>query len=199
MDFYDAWNNSVEDIKKQVTGVGPWTALNVAIPVVLEDEVLVIGFRPQDVEFMGHLKMPGVMRAMETEVQKRLNQAVRIQLLDGITVNDWEAYKTRQAAAEAMKEQDFQRSKRDISAARAWDDLYDALSREYQAIPNKTWPQQKAKLFEKCVELTVETLSDRVLDELGEKNLARCLERIAQYCDVPAAIVAQQVLQKAAR
>lgn len=199
MDFYDAWNNSVEDIKKQVTGVGPWTALNVAIPVVLEEETLVIGFRPQDVEFMGHLKMPGVMRAMETEVQKRLNQAVKIHLLDGITVNDWEAYKARQIASEEMRNQDFQRAKREIGASRAWDDLYDALSSEHQATTNKTWPQQKAKLFEKCVELTAETLSNRQLDEMGEKNLARCLERISQYCDVPAAIVAQQVLQKVAR
>ncbi len=199
MDFYDAWNNSVEDIKRQVTGVGPWTALNVAIPVVLEDELLVIGFRPQDVELMGHLKMPGVMRAMETEVQKRIKKPIKIQLLDGITVKDWESFKARQAAAEEMKQKDYQRSKKEITAAREWDNMFDALGRAHQDTPNKTWPQQKARLLDSCVDLTAETLKNKTLDDSGEKNLARCIERIAQYCDVPGALVAQQIMAKLGR
>ncbi|MBI3721793.1 MAG: hypothetical protein HY248_04495 [Fimbriimonas ginsengisoli] len=34
-------------------------------------------------------------------------------------------------------------------------------------------------------------------DDVGERNFARCLERVAQYVDMPSAAVAIEVLRRA--
>lgn len=196
MDFYDAWNGALEDIKQQVTGVGIWTALNVAIPVTFEDGTLVLGFRPQDFELMGHLKSPGTRRIMEDEVGKRLGEKVTVVLLDGITVNDWEAHKRRQAEAERIKREDFERSKQKTAIERSWDDVYEEITQQYNAITNKALPQQRARLLNACIDTVVKAIREKGLDEAGERNLSRCAERVAQYCDIPGVLVAKFILDK---
>ncbi|MCW5946572.1 MAG: hypothetical protein KIT74_06030 [Fimbriimonadales bacterium] len=197
MDIYDAWNASLEDIKNRVTGVGVWTALNVAIPITVEDGQLVIGFRQQDQDLIGHLKTPGTQRIIEEEMQKRLKEKVKVFLLNGVTINDWEAFKRIKAEATKTKTKEFERTRRDTEAARQWDGVYDNLSRIYSAISNKNLPQQRARFMAQAIDLVARQVSSQELDEFGERNLARCLERISQYCEVPPPLIALRVLEKA--
>lgn len=197
MDLIDAWNASLEEIKRRVTGVGVWTALNVAIPITVEDGQLVIGFRMQDQDLIGHLKTPGTQRIIEEEMGRRLKQDVRVFLLNGVTINDWETYKRIRAEAAKTQTRDVERSRRDTEEARQWDNVYDNLSRIYAAIQNKNLPQQRARFLAQAIDLVARQVSSRELDEFGERNLARCLERISQYCEVPPTLIGLQVLERA--
>lgn len=199
MDIYDAWNASLEDIKRKVTGVSVWTALNSAIPVALEGDVYVLGFLPKDLDLISYLRVPGTIRIMEDEIGRRLGRKIRVHLLEGATINDWEAYKRRQQEAEKIRKKDIERAKREQEASRSWDDVYDQLSREYAAVPNKSLPQQKARLLDALVDVVAHALNSQELDESGERNLGRCVERVAQYCDVPSTIVAKMVLERIER
>jgi len=199
MDIYDAWNASLEDIKRKVTGVSVWTALNSAIPIVLEDDVFVLGFLPKDLDLLGYLKVPGTIRIMEEELGRRLEKEVRVHLLEGATINDWESYKRRQQEAEKIRKRDVERAMRERQAARSWDDVYEQLSREYAAVANRSLPQQKARLLDALVDIVAQALDGRELDESGERSLGRCVERVAQYCDVPSTLVAKMVLERTER
>jgi len=71
------------------------------------------------------------------------------------------------------------------------------LSRKYAAVANKSLPQNRARFFEEGVELVVEARkAQQNFDELQERNFARCLERLAQYAELPSAIVAREVLTR---
>lgn len=196
MDIYDAWNDSLEEIKRQVTGVNTWTALNMAVPVALEDGVFVLGLPRQETALIGHLRMAGTQRVIESELSKRLGSNVRLDLIEGITINDWEAKKRRDAEAEKVRARDSERYTHERMSAQAWEEVYESLSREYAATQNKAMPQFKADLLERCVRICAEAVGARELDDAEHRNFARCLDRIGQYCDVPSAIVARLVLER---
>ncbi len=199
MDFYDVWNDAIEDIKKRVTGVTTWNALNVAVPVTFENGVFVLGFKAQDVGLMGHLRMAGTQRVIEQELEKRLGQRVTLQLLEGITINDWLAYKRRRAEAERIEKETAERETRRIMSYQSWEEVFEALSREYGSVGGKGMPQTKARLLEKCIQICVDAVQERAMDEADERNLARCIDRVASYCEVPSTLVALLVLQRTNR
>ncbi|MCL6623720.1 MAG: hypothetical protein K6T17_03755 [Fimbriimonadales bacterium] len=199
MDFYDVWNDAIEEIKKRVSGVATWNALNLAVPVTFEDGIFVLGFKSQDVALMGHLRMAGTQRVIEQELEKRLGQRVRLQLLEGITINDWLAYKRRRAEAERIEKETAERDARRMMSYQSWEEVFEALSREYGSLGGKGMPQAKARLLEKCVQICVEAVLERSMDEADERNLARCIDRVANYCEVPSTYVALLVLERTNR
>ncbi|MCH8273745.1 MAG: hypothetical protein IH851_03060 [Armatimonadetes bacterium] len=199
MDIYDAWNESLEDIKKRVTGTGTWNALNIAVPVAFEDGVYVLGFPQKEAPQMGHLRMAGTQRVIEKELEKRFGAEVRLQLLEGITIKEWNAHKRRRAETDRLGDEAAARDALRAKAAASWDTVFEKISHEYGATENKAMPQSKARLLERCVDLCAEAVTGRDMDDAGERNFARCLDRIATYCEVPSAIVARLVLERAGR
>lgn len=199
MDFYDAWNAAVEDIKKQVTGVGVWTALNVAIPITLEDDVFVLGVPEKESDAKGHLQLSNTSRVIQQELGKRIGHPVKVEVIDGITINNWEAVKRRRAETERLSREAAEREKKARKQASNWDNLYDQMARDFGKLNNKGMPQVRARFLRHCVELCVKNMQSGVMDESDERNFARCLERISSYTEVPATFVASMVLEKAAQ
>ncbi|MFI5384602.1 MAG: hypothetical protein ACHQ50_00625, partial [Fimbriimonadales bacterium] len=75
---------------------------------------------------------------------------------------------------------------------------YEQLSRRFAETPSKSLPQNRARFYEDAVAMLAEARQAQTSwDELGERNFARCVERLAHYADVPSTLVASTVLQKA--
>ncbi len=92
----------------------------------------------------------------------------------------------------------MERARAEVSSRTNWDSVYETLSRKYAATPNKSVPQNRAKFYKDGVEFLAQSRRDQTnLDEAGERNFARCIERLAQYSEVPSTIVALAVLQAA--
>ena len=86
----------------------------------------------------------------------------------------------------------------EMSARTSWDSVYEQLSRRYAAINNKSLPQNRARFFDEAVAIVVEARQTMTqFDDSTERSFARCLERIAQYTEVPSTIVGMHVLQRA--
>ena len=63
-------------------------------------------------------------------------------------------------------------------------------------MPNKSLPQNRARYLEESVKVMAEAKKGYgQMDDLAERTFARCLERVAQYSEVPSTVVAQRVLQ----
>ena len=198
MDYYDAWNVAVEEIKKQVTGVGVWTALNVAIPITLEDGVYVLGIPTKEGELKSHLTSPVTKRTIEEHVSKLVEKSVELRVIDGITINDWESAKRQRVETDRLRAEAIEKDEESAAARSQWDGVYEQISREYAAIKNKGMPQSRARLLSRCVALCVSALQGMELDESGDRHFARCVDRISTYCDAPATLVAKEILDKAA-
>jgi hypothetical protein len=194
----EMWKELLPKLREAVTGVGVWTALNASRPVAFEDGLLVIGVPHEDAELSGHLKVVTTKRILETYATRALGKPIQVKIIDGISQADWEAQKRRDAEARRLQEIGMNKMRAEMTARSNWESVYDQLGRQYAAVANKSLPQNRARFYFGAVELLAETRQQQESwDDLGERNFARCLERLAQYSEIPSAIVASDVLRRA--
>ncbi|MEA2551989.1 MAG: hypothetical protein QOJ65_165 [Fimbriimonadaceae bacterium] len=193
----EVWKEALPEIKNSVTGVGVWTALNHAQALALEDGNFFIGMPITMSDLAGHLRMPQTKRLMEQIIGKRIGQQITVRVIDGTATEDLERARRKDVEARRLQEQAMEKMRAEIQARSSWDGIYEQLSRRYAAVSNRSLPQNRARFYEEAVDLVAETRkSQETWDELGERNFARCIERIAQYVDLPSTMVAMQVLQR---
>ncbi len=194
----DLWSNALPQVKQSVTGVGVWTALNACKPVIFEDGVLVLGLPYTDGELAGHLRMPQTARLIEQICTKIAGSSVKVRVIDGTSTDDWEKVKRRDVEALRMQEHALQKARTEHEARSSWEGVYEQLGRRYAAISNKTLPQNRAKFFKESVAMLSDIRKSQGSgDDFVERNFARCIERIAQYTEIPSGVVAIRVLELA--
>lgn len=198
MDVEQVWNQALPIIIQQVSGRGVWAALNAVRPVVQEENVLVLGIAAKDSELAGHLRIPSTKKLLEMVISKQLNAQISIRIIDGVTVADYDVVKRRDAERRRLQEAELTKMRAEMTSKTSWDAVYEQLARRFAAVTNKSLPQNKARFFEEAVALVAEARQSQAQwDDIGERNFARCLERVAQYVDIPSTLVAIQVLTKA--
>lgn len=197
-DLAEVWKAALPGVLNNVTGRGVWTALNAAVPIVVEDGTLVLGIPQNDTELAGHLRLPNTSRNIETAFSQGWGSPVRVRVIGGTTADDWEIVKRRDAERRRMQEAEMSKLRQELQAKSTWEGVYEQLSRRFSAITNRSLPQNKARFYAEAIEIVAETrMEHQSADDMSERNFARCLERISQYCDVPSTIVAQDVLTRA--
>lgn len=196
-DLAAVWSELLPDIKRNVTGVGVWTALNACRPVTVEDGTVIIGLPSGETELAGHLRLAQTRRAIEDALAKGLGQPVTLRVIDGTSEQDWEIEKKRDAEKRRLQEVALARHRAELAAGVSWEGVYEQISRKFAATPNRSLPQNRAKFFLEAVDIIVEALLEApITDEMAERNYARCLERVAQYTELPSVLVALKVLEK---
>jgi len=197
-DVAELWSKTLPEIKNAVSGVGVWTALNAARPVAFEDGNFVIGLSERDSELAGHLKVATTKRLIETLLGRAANASLTLRVIDGTSGADYETFKRRELERARLQQQSLDKMRTEMTARTSWDQVYEQLGRRFAAVTNKSLPQNRARFFEEAVSLVAEARQGQTnYDDAGERNFARCLERLAQYSEVPSAIVAREVLQRA--
>lgn len=193
----EMWATVLPEIRNGVTGVGVWTALNSAKPLAFEEGSFVLGIDQNTSELAGHLKMPQTRVLIEKMMGEQLGAAVTLRVITGTLQSDWEREKRRDAEARRLQQEAINRQRAEVESRSSWETIYDQLSRKYAAVPNKSLPQNRASFFREAIDLLVEARKAMpIKDDLGERNYARCLERISQYSEIPSVLVALAVAEK---
>ncbi len=191
------WSEVLPDIRKGVTGVGVWAALNAAKPIAIEDGVLVLGLPHDQSELAGHLRLAQARRLVESEVGRVFESAVTLRIIEGTTDEDWATEKIRDAEKRKLQVQALERARAQVQAGTSWEGVYDQLSRKFAETTQRSLPQNRAKFFLEAVEIVAQALQEApITDDLAERNYARCIERVAQYAEIPSTLVAVKVLEK---
>lgn len=197
-DVAQIWAEALPKIKNGVTGAGVWAALNAARPIAFEDGTLVLGVPAKDSELAGHLKVSATKRLIEATVSALLQQQIVARVIDGTSQEDYETFKRREVERARLQQQSLEKMRTELAARTNWDQVYEQLGRRFAAVSNKSLPQNRARFLEEAVELVAEARKDQAnYDEAGERNFARCLERLAQYAELPSAWVARIVMERA--
>ena len=197
-DAASLWAQALPPVKQGVTGVGVWAALNAAEPIALDNGVLVVGIEHGSTELAGHLRMPQTKRLVEVTISQIAGQALTFRVIEGKTPEDYEVVKRRDAERQRLQEAEMAKLRAELSSKTSWDSVYEQLSRKYAAVPQKSLPQNRARFFEEAVEIIAEARRNQEdFTDMNERNFARCIERVAQYAEVPSTIVAQIVLHRA--
>lgn len=192
------WSQALPAMKQSVSGVGVWAALNAAKPIAVENGFLVLGLDANEFELAGHLRIPSTKKMVEAEIGRRTGQAVHLRVIEGTTPEHWERMKKRDEEARRLQEASHERARAEIMARTNWETVFESLSRRYAAVSNKSIPMNRARFYEEAIALLVEARQGQAThDDLAERNFARCIERVAQYAEVPSTIVAHDVLKAA--
>jgi hypothetical protein len=197
VDAASLWNDSVDEVRRAVTGVGVWTALKLAVPIAYENGTFILGLPQADSELAGHLRVPHTKRQIENALALQLNERVELRIIHGTRTEDWDLEKRRDLEKRKLQEQALDKARKEATAAKSWEGIYEQLSRAYAATPSRSLPQNRAKFFLEAVNLVAEALVETpITDDMAERNYARCLERIASYSDLPSTFVAVKVLER---
>jgi hypothetical protein len=197
-DLAATWKSALPQVQNNVSGRGVWAALNAAVPISHEEGVFIIGLPHEDNELAGHLRIPATKRLMEMAVSQVLGTPTTVRIIDGTTQDDLEIVKRRDAERRRLEENELAKMRAEMQAKTSWEGVYEQLSRRFAAVTNKSLPQNRARFYEEAVALIAEARRNQTsYDDLGERNFARCLERLAQYSEIPSTLVAAAVLQRA--
>jgi hypothetical protein len=197
-DIAAVWKTALPEIRDAVTGVGVWTALNACTAIAVEDGVLVLGLPYSENELAGHLKLPAARKAIEDVIGRELGTKVSVRIIPGTATEDWVSQKEGDVVKRRLAEQALDRAKAEMNSRSSWEGLYEKLSRKFAETPNRSLPQNRARFFLEAVDIVSDALIETpITDDMSERNFARCIERIAQYCEIPSALVATKVLERA--
>jgi hypothetical protein len=188
------WANCVNLLKDRVNNRSFWEALEATRPVTIEGNTLVIGLRESEYSRVGYLEQSANMNAIVKAVQERFNAPLQVRIIEGQTLADWEAIKSRDQRIAVMRQQEIApRHNEPVVQDGTWEGLADALSQLYSISPFRNLPQGKARFANDALYALAEamdTLYPEDPDETTERNLARALERISGYADIPATVLA---------
>lgn len=178
-------------IKNVVTGVGLWTALNQSKAIAYENQQFVLGVPHETSDLAGHLRMQSTRTLIERAMSEKFGETVTLRVIEGVLVADWEIVKKKDEEARRLQEAALQKVRAEVAARSSWEGIYEQLSRIWAGMGNKSLPQNRAKFLNEALAHLHEALKDHpVQDDLNERNFARCIERVAQYTEVPSAMVA---------
>jgi hypothetical protein len=191
------WTQALPTIQNTVSGRGVWAALNAARPIAFEEGVLIIGLPHEDSQLSAHLRLSQNHRVIEHLVSKVAMATTKVRIIDGVTNQDWEIAKKRDAERRRMQEQEMTKMRAEMVARTSWDSVYEQLSKRWGAVGNKSLPQNRARFFEEAISVVADARREMASsDDMGERNFARCIERVAQYVEMPSTLVAMHILQR---
>jgi hypothetical protein len=186
------WANCVELVKDRINSRSFWEAVEAVSPVVLENDVLVIGLDPSEFNRATHIQQSAHMAAITQVVEEMFNRKTQVRLIEGTTVAEWEAVKVREQRVAAMKQATVARQTVQHVVSDSWEALYDQIARLAQRSPNRALPQGKARFANEALYVLVEAMEELYqddADEMTERSLARALDRIAGASEIPAAVL----------
>ena len=196
-DVAEVWKLALPKITQGVTGRGVWAALNAAKPVAMEDGQFVLGMAHTDGELSGHLRIQTTHRVIETIVSQVLGTSIRLRIIDGTTIEDYEIAKRREVERRRLQELELVKMRHEMQSRTSWDTVYEQLGRRFAAVAQKSLAQNRARFYEEALELVSEARKGMSnFDDAAERSFARCIERVAQYVEMPTTLVALDILRR---
>lgn len=199
IDVRALWAYVTEQVKKEITLPSLWRSLEAARPVTLENEELVVGYPLQAADLQGLLMDARNRNSLEQIIERATRRRIRLRVIQGDTLEDWEAEKARDAESIRLMNQRRQQTTRAAAAAGTWDAVGEALIRKLTALPNRTLSSVQGRFLEQALTELVDAY-DRLMPEspaeMDERSYSRALERFSERCGVPAAMLAYMVEQR---
>jgi hypothetical protein len=193
------WRGALEKVKVRLVLPGVWRAMEAARPLVVEGDLLVLGFPASVAHEGGLLRDSKNSNVIERALEEEAGRPLRMRLIEGDTVEDWRAYQHRDAEAAALQKAAQERRRRDSSVEQGWDAVGERLIRRYDEMPMRQLPQIQALYLEEAVAVLTEAarrLLGENASEVDHRSFARVLDKVADRAQVPAALVAWLVRQK---
>lgn len=200
MNMRTVWSRVVDEVKHQVVHPTLWKALEAGVAVTVENGQFIVGFPMGTFHLSGNLMSLDHKNVIEASIAKHSGQRLTLRIIEGGTMEDWEAVKEKEAHAAALREAAAAKSMDEKSSVRVWDTLLDQIGRKYATLPLRQLPQSRAAYIAEALRMISDAI-DKVIpageqpDELTQRALGRVIEKVANLVEVPSTLVALELLR----
>jgi hypothetical protein len=203
---YPLRNPTVQRIWKEVTDVivmrsdrvGPFErALQEAVPLVLEGNLVVVGYSDKKYREGAHLKVAANERALLEALELVTGGPLEFRYIQGDTLQDWEQIKSNEARA-AKARSTAQAAEAQLGAG--WDDLVTRMHRTYNELGRRQYPQVRAVFVSQTIGWILEAeAAARVAgssEEILERAVAKAIDRLASLVETPSTLIAMEYVRR---
>lgn len=179
-----------------------WEASAAAVPLTVEDDVLILGFEPKDMRHASYLETRVNKSQVLQVVQAKTGKRLDLRCIEGATIDAWERAKEREqqrikATADALAERQAHKA-----STEGWAKLTNDLQVLFTGMAARRHATAQAQLLLKALPMVYSTeMAARTTDPDNESEhvmgLNRAFDRIATVCDLPATQVALEYMRYA--
>ena len=199
VDVEAVWDKVVEDVKQKVIRPTLWRSMEIAVPIIVESGWFVVGFPPGSFHMTGNLTTADHQHAIERAIFQFAGERLKLIIIERDSLDDWTHAKYKDQHVERLRDEARAQREKESSTSQSWETLLEQISRRYAAAPLRGLPQGRAR-YMKDILLLISSVMDELMprgaeaDELTERQLARAFEKVAQLTDIPATIIALELL-----
>lgn len=177
-----------------------WEAVQAAVPLTIEGEMLVLGFDPKDMRHASYVETRINKSQVQQVLQAKTGKRLDIRCIEGATVEAWERTKAREADRERATQEALDAQRAHSASIQGWSQLGADLQALFASTEARRYATSQAQLLIKALPMVYDTES-RVRQQDPEAaheavmGLNRAFDRIATVCDLPATQVALEYLR----
>jgi hypothetical protein len=187
------WHDVTELVKKRLVLPALWRAMEEAKAIAVDDGLLVLGFPARSAHGAGLLLDSKNTNVIEQAVQEVSGQPLRLKVIQGETLQEWQEQKQRDAEAAAFARTMQEKRRRETDVEQSWDGVSERLTRRYAELPLRGLAQTQAAYLDEALDVLHEALGRLMSDpptELEQRGLARVIDKVADRSGVPAPVIA---------
>ncbi len=194
-DMQAVWNVVREKVKAKVTGRTLYQALDRLAMVTMEGETVVLGLPSEAIQFAGHINNPTVRNLIEQYLTEAYGFRPKIELIEGTTLSDWQLHLRKQEELRKLSEQGTRKREQETRTYNTWETVYEQLGRKFAETPGRSLAINRARYLHEAIQIVREALARIPVEtENDERQLNRVIERVANYVEAPAVLVAWLIL-----
>jgi hypothetical protein len=195
----ELWDKVVNEVKLRVIHPTLWRTLELAVPITIEDNQFIVGMPPGSFHLSGHMTSSEHKNAIEKAITQFSGLQLNLRVIDGVTYQDWIQVKRKDESLQAIKEAAQKKREAETAVTKSWEGLLETVSRRYANTPYRQLPQFRARYLVEMLKIISEAMDELMpegrIDELAERSLARVIEKVATLTEVPAPIIALELLR----
>ena len=193
---HQIWLQAAEKVKDRVINPTLFRAIELGHGVTLDGETFVLGFTNADMPMASILRSSQNILTLEQCVSEVLRKKVRVIIIEGTTLADYEAYRKQIDIREQTATLLTSRRDEERAVQLAWDEVGEQLTRTHARMHLRQLPQIKAEFINKGFQIINEAV-DRLgytddSDELHKRSIGRVFEKFATVTEVPSALLAYE-------
>jgi hypothetical protein len=195
-DARELWLQIAELAKDNIPNPTFYIALEHSVGIVLDGDEFIVGVDIADLAHAGILRGGKNMAVIEQCLADVLKKNVRLKIIEGTTIADYQREKQLRDAAESRRAALSSVKDNERAVEQGWASVGDQVAREYSKLRLHGYPQTRGLFMRRAFQIIHDGVREMDYnddtDDLNKRGLARVFDKLAQSTEVPAAILAYE-------
>ena len=200
VDIQELWKQVNETLHQGDINRTLWDAAAAAVPLALEDDVLILGMATEKFVLASYLETQVNRSRVRAIMHQRTGRRLDLRVIEGDTPQAYEGDRARRQSmtSEVVSRAETARISRGEAAG--WEDLSEQLYLKFAEVKTKRHPQNMARFLWEVLPMVI-AADERLraeqpgLDAVHDRHLGRMMDKLGTYADLPATVVAMEFLR----